>query len=364
MKGLKQILSSLLVVTSVFTVASCSLFKKHTHEWQNYVVKNPTCTENGLLEKLCSDCGEKEYEDIMAKGHTIINGICTVCGQQGTSDYEISPIAMPEGANNSAAWSMEKIYQEAKKIGYQEDYKTFLSQLSTGHLQAVYIDALGLFHTTGVAVDKQGNNLELPIILTIGKVSPVNSKETKLGNIYTVQIQDQQLIFTYSDGVMIPAGKLQGSGVTITSFGINTENELVVYYSDNTIAFAGKVPEGKVAENQANFIYQRAESGYYIYKVLNSGDKVIEIPVSHQGIPVVHLCANALKYLTDPLDAIVVPSTVTSFGDNCFKGLSYNTKVFFEMERNSSMLANSGLSNAHYFKGEWSYINGVPTPNN
>ena len=367
MKGLKRILSSLLLISTVFTVASCSVFKKHTHEWQNYVVKNPTCTENGLLEKLCSDCGEKEYEDIMAKGHNIINGVCTVCGQEGTSDYEITPIAMPEGANNSAAWSMEKIHQTAQDMGYKKDYGTFLSQLSYGHLQSVYIDALGLFHTTAIVDSNNGNNLEFPLILTIGKVSPVNPKETKLGNIYTVKVQDSQLVFTYSDGIMIPAGKLQGSGVTITSFGINTENELVVYYSDNTIAFAGKIPEGKVAENQANFVYQRVESGYMIHNVLNSDEKVIEIPVSHQGVPVVGICKNAFKYVTDSVQSIVIPETVTSFENDCFNHLPLDVKIFFEAARNNSLLINSGLLYTGipvYFKGDWSYVNGVPTPNN
>ena len=58
----------------------------HTHSWSAWQnTKQPTCTESGLLERICS-CGEKEQEPVAALGHTpgakatcTTAQTCTVC---------------------------------------------------------------------------------------------------------------------------------------------------------------------------------------------------------------------------------------------------------------------------------------------
>ena len=58
----------------------------HTHSWSAWQnTKQPTCTESGLLERVCS-CGEKEQEPVAALGHTpgakatcTTAQTCTVC---------------------------------------------------------------------------------------------------------------------------------------------------------------------------------------------------------------------------------------------------------------------------------------------
>ena len=70
---------------------------------ESVVVKEPTCTEEGLKEGTCSVCGEKAQEKIAAKGHTFGEAVvtkeatetetglktktCTVCGE--TKEEEI-----------------------------------------------------------------------------------------------------------------------------------------------------------------------------------------------------------------------------------------------------------------------------------
>ncbi len=56
----------------------------HTHDNKFYTVKQATCTEKGLMEVLCSTCGEKTYEEIQPVGHKMLNGVCTVCGYNGS----------------------------------------------------------------------------------------------------------------------------------------------------------------------------------------------------------------------------------------------------------------------------------------
>ncbi|MBE6812346.1 MAG: hypothetical protein E7523_05640 [Ruminococcaceae bacterium] len=49
----------------------------------NYVavVTPPTCTENGFTTYTCSNCGESYKWDGVLASHTIVNGVCVVCGE-------------------------------------------------------------------------------------------------------------------------------------------------------------------------------------------------------------------------------------------------------------------------------------------
>ena len=55
----------------------------HVHsfgEWVN--TKEPTCTENGIRTRTCSDCGETEDEEVPALGHNFVEEVCTECGAE------------------------------------------------------------------------------------------------------------------------------------------------------------------------------------------------------------------------------------------------------------------------------------------
>lgn len=66
----------------ICTVEDCGHIEKattaHTFgEWQ--IVKEPTCTEEGLRERICSVCGDKESEKIATKHSFGEDGVCTNC---------------------------------------------------------------------------------------------------------------------------------------------------------------------------------------------------------------------------------------------------------------------------------------------
>ncbi len=365
MKRIARLGMVILLCGAFLAAPACSIFNNHTHSWNNYIVKIPTCTENGLLEKLCEECGEKEYEDLMSSGHNYQNGACTICGQFGYSDNQIEPIPMPEGSNNSAAWSLEKIYQTAQTFGVADSYDVFINKLAYGTLDSVYLDNLGLLHVSANYTNTSNKEVSLPLITAIGKVSPTNAKESKFGYISKVSFYNGQLTLTYADGVQATLGKLTNDLVTITKFGINPDNELVVYYSNNTIAFAGKVPDGKSSDIQAAFVYRQEGNGYAIYQVINTEDSIISIPISHQGKPVTAIDQNAFKLLTGNNLSIIIPETVTNIDTYAFNGLSANNATIY-FEGSASNYTNLYFTNPmpkRYFKGEWSYVNGVPTPN-
>lgn len=80
---------------------------KTEHTYSEYtVVKNPTCTEAGSKEAVCSVCGDKKTENIQATGHTFNEGeivsyatlytqgekkqTCTKCGATANVPYELT----------------------------------------------------------------------------------------------------------------------------------------------------------------------------------------------------------------------------------------------------------------------------------
>ena len=56
----------------------------HRFEGGSAVVIAPTCTEDGLAEIVCVVCGTTEDEAIPAFGHNFVDGICTVCGESSS----------------------------------------------------------------------------------------------------------------------------------------------------------------------------------------------------------------------------------------------------------------------------------------
>ena len=359
------------VIFSVYTLlaaVSCSILP-HKHAWSNFIVKQPTCTEKGLLEKLCEECGEKEYEDINPSGHNYQNGACTICGTFGYADHEVEPIPMPEDANNMAALTWEKLYNIKQTVYYEENFplSLFMNTLSNGSLTDIYLDTLGLFHTTAAFLNSKQLNLEIPIIWSVGKVSPINPKESKFGTVSRVHLQDNQMIVTYNNGIQTSIGSIQNSNITITGFGLNTDNEFIVYYSDNTIAFVGNVSSGKPSASQADFIYSPINGGYELKEALSyNSSKTFKIPVSHQGKPIVSIADNAFEKVANSATSIIVPNTITNFTPRSFSYLTNKTSLYFEDTREDSPFNGFiPFTKARiYFKGEWSYVNGVPTPNN
>ena len=66
----------------ICTVEDCGHIEKATtahtfSEWQ--IVKEPTCAEEGLRERICSVCGDKESEKIATKHSFGEDGVCTNC---------------------------------------------------------------------------------------------------------------------------------------------------------------------------------------------------------------------------------------------------------------------------------------------
>ena len=84
----KKILSlgmAMLATISSVSFTACEMGTDgngHVHQWSKfYIAKDATCTEDGILEAICS-CGEKSYQTLLSVGHKYKNNVCSVCGNE------------------------------------------------------------------------------------------------------------------------------------------------------------------------------------------------------------------------------------------------------------------------------------------
>lgn len=355
----KLIFVIIIALGIMFGLSSCK-DKSHKHVWENYLVKKPTCTEIGSIEQFCEGCGEKLYIDVAKSDHSYVNGICSICGALESPDNTIIHIPMPQNANNQASWNMSKIYDTSIKFGFNGTCSEFLSYCSNISLDGAYIDSLGFFHTT-VSVKCKKDTFNVPVGLIVGKVSPVGEgvNQTVAG----VSFEKDTLLITYQNELQLSAGKLSNdnSSAYITGFGLNTNNELVIYYSDNTISFAGKLATKSPFENQINIVYRTTEGGYEVHSVLDESTTIIISP-THQGTSIKSIRKNAFTKISNSVKNIVIAEGIKIDSDT-FYGLDSDTQVFLEGKKNEHITSSINSNVKIYEKGEWSYENGSPQPN-
>ena len=94
----------------------------HTHtfgEW--YTVKQPTCTDDGYEERVCSGCNEKETRTLSALGHDYgDNGVCSRCGDFNDKRFE-SELAELKNAYVGSYVAFGKYEQDNSLINGKED---------------------------------------------------------------------------------------------------------------------------------------------------------------------------------------------------------------------------------------------------
>ena len=339
-------------------LASCDMFDSHEHEYKSYLIKAPTCTQKGSIERLCQGCGEKHYEDLEMKGHTFSDGVCLVCGVAGSDEDAIVPVQMPAGANNQASWSMSKLHETASEFGFNGSYASFVSSLDEASISEPYIDALGLVHLSVTAQTTDIGSLDVPLALVVGKVSPTSGSELPV--IQGIEIVNSSLLILYANGTQAAGGRFTSSSGKpyLTGFGINSVNELVAYYSDGRIAFLGKVATGSAPANQSNITYLKEGGSYVVYRV-SADDTVFTVPVSHEGRAIVRIKQGAFQNIGDNVRSIVIPEGIT-FEHGALSDLPAGVKVFLGGER-WDYPTSLGTNATVYFKGDWTYVDGIPT---
>lgn len=82
-KIISNILISSMLICMIFSLYGCGKDKACEHTYSDWaVVTDATCTQDGVKERMCSKCNNKETAGIHALGHNYVNGICTDCGEK------------------------------------------------------------------------------------------------------------------------------------------------------------------------------------------------------------------------------------------------------------------------------------------
>ena len=230
-------LITLILALGVFT--SCDLAHQHNHKY--YLIKSPSCSEEGVIKIICLECGDMELKEIAKEAHTFYSGRCSVCGIDEKTANTIVRVQKPIAVSHDNSWDIPEIYETACTLGCDVDYETFVYQLGNTeiHLKAPSLDMFGSFSVTATAISDNDTTIEVPIIIPLSKLNFKND-DTSVGYILRIDIDRGNVVITYTDGTQLNAGTLRNTAyVHIEGFGITESNEFVFYYSDDTIAYIG-----------------------------------------------------------------------------------------------------------------------------
>ena len=108
MKKSKIFLISFLTCLCLFVFLGACDKEKHVHNYESYVYKEATCTQEGLMEVVCTECGDKNYVEIPK--HKFFGGVCSWCL---TSNIVSS---LNQGQN--LGYTYEDIEEKIKGYGY------------------------------------------------------------------------------------------------------------------------------------------------------------------------------------------------------------------------------------------------------
>lgn len=144
-KFLAKILCVLMVVFCVMGLAACGE-KECDHQWGKWSVKKEaTCTETGLRERKCSECGEKEKEKIELADHDWTEATCTmaqtckVCrttGQPASAYAYTQEVVKNDAFKTAAICTSGAVYYKSCVCGAvsTNDAETFTSGTVSAHI--------------------------------------------------------------------------------------------------------------------------------------------------------------------------------------------------------------------------------------
>ena len=143
-KFLAKILCVLMVVFCVMGLTACGE-KECDHQWGKWSVKKEaTCTEKGLRERKCSECGEKEKEKIELADHDWTEANCTmaqtckVCrttGEPASAHVYSQEIVKDDAFKTAATCTSGAVYYKSCVCGAvsTNDAETFTSGMALDH---------------------------------------------------------------------------------------------------------------------------------------------------------------------------------------------------------------------------------------
>ena len=315
------------------------------HDYDATVVAEPTCTETGSIELVCSKCGDQSTAEIPALGHKYVNGVCTRCGQRDPD--ESAPDPEPD---LTLFTDMDDAFALSKKLGYIFSENQFIDGLCGMSFTKLFTNKNGHLKVTSYNISADIGDMRVDI--------PVEGA-AEVGLINGIYISlEGELTIIDSTGITKSFGFLEPYVTTqstwITAVALNMQNELLLLDSSDKIIKAGFIAKDEAPEVVDDLILYYGTKSSYAYTVYGAFDRTIEyaeIAPTHLGKPVTAIAANAfygytsLKGVTIPegissiqsyafatctaLEYVVISSTMYYISNGIFDGCTSLKTVFF-----------------------------------
>ncbi|MGM9643467.1 MAG: leucine-rich repeat protein [Eubacteriales bacterium] len=362
----------------------------HTTEWEDAIGHDiytegeevaPTCTEYGYSAmEVCRRCGEvvKQSEQIEPLGHTveIIPGVTATCTENGLTEGKYCTVCGETLEEQQTIYG-DHVFEDivaieatctedgrtAGEVCINCGYARMESQVIPAGHQLVYIEKIEATCTSDGCTE--GYKCAVCNYVSSGcEVIPAGHKTVVVeGTAYPKTCTtdgatgDQKCIFCHeiiTHSEVIPAGHnveiLPGFPATCSSTGMSEgkvckdcgkvlENQYTLTSNGHEFDSNGKC-KGCSLEITAELTYEvyeptvaysfvrKSNSTKYIVTGVAEGfdGRVIVIPDTYNGCPVIAIAANAFEGMTS-VKKIVVPKTIISVGENAFNGCSSLEKI-------------------------------------
>ena len=370
MKKNKIFLISFLTCLCLFVFLGACDKKEHEHNYKSYIYKEANCSQVGLIEKLCLDCGDKKYEEIptnnehdyewtttkeaTCKEEGSKKGVCKYCNDEKTETilkgehnyvWQIlrQVTCTSEGISQGICIFCNGVKQKTlSKIEHQ--YKNgrclmcnslnIVATLSQGEEFGItYQDVVNKINTFGYKVTPT-NFLNL----IKGNAIKIASKNGQIKLEYTLEEESYSFALDdmISDFVINAEDENIIEGLMIKSDGYYPNSFYVIYQGGQT-GFVGDIDTIKsIAINEQNQ-----------FLVINQGDEVALFGIVKEGISEVlsnvlyiqtgetFACLGFVEHYKEQKDLSIAPShmgkVVDSIGENAFCGNNYLEKVVLSL---------------------------------
>ena len=335
------------------SIKSKNIHFVHSHSFSKKIVKEPSCTENGITEYTCI-CGETYFESNVAKtSHTYVNGICTVCGAED-SQADIYPNEITLNKNNLI---LQEGQNETLLVTVIPNIATNITWSSSNTNVATVSDGTITANSLGSAkiTAKTSNGLTATCTVTVTpKIISVTGVTLNKSSLSLIVGESEQLTATitpnnvtdksvswYSHSPSIASVSSEGvvtaltPGTAIikarTANGVEascyiTVNNILWTLDDGTLTIRGNGPiEDYAFANRSDIekvVIKKGITSIGEYAFYNSNN-IVSVSI---GNNVKEIGLGAFFGCTG-LASLTIPDSVTSIGDDAFYGCEGLTRV-------------------------------------
>lgn len=283
--------------------------QQHVHSFQSYIILEPTCEDEGLIEQVCSECGEKTYIELVATGHRWVNGVCSVCGERETVTDP------PDSVDLTLFTTIDEIYEQSTLLGYLYSREVFLDNLNNTTFSDLYINGLGRLKAMadGISADVGDVRADIPM-----------PQEAVLQTILSASILDGKLFISDTTGKTQFFGWVDGLEQTgnvtvIQALAVNLQNELLLLQESGDIIKVGTLNTRPMEVSEELMLYLASEdaTSYSVYGPFDRNTSEVTITPTHLGLPVRSVAVSAFADCTN-LSRIALPEGIENIGNNAF----------------------------------------------